>query len=132
MMAAALVAALTMTAAVVTDARAQDRHDRGPAWHGDIRTFHEHDFDRWRGGHWFNGRHGGRAGWWWIVGGVYYFYPSPVYPYPDPYEPPVVAAPVPPPPQFWSYCPTAQAYYPYVATCNVPWQRVPAGSPPPG
>ena len=41
------------------------------------------------------GRHGGRGGWWWVVGDAWYYYPQPVYPYPDPYTPPVVVAPLP-------------------------------------
>lgn len=37
---------------------AQDRH-----WHGgDIHHFHDHDEGAWRGGRWFHGPHGGRAG----------------------------------------------------------------------
>ena len=78
--------------------------------HGDIHHFHEHDYDHWRGGSWFNGLHGGRHGWWWIVDGAWYFYPAPVYPYPDPYTPPVVVttpAPVSPvgvPPSYVYYC----------------------------
>src|SRR5215470_9380492 len=94
-------------------------------WHGDIHHFHEHDWDVWRGGHWFHGTHGGRIGWWWIAGGTYYFYPAPVYPYPSPWEPPAVelvtppvaSAPPPSPTQYWYYCGPARSYYPYVPTC---------------
>jgi hypothetical protein len=102
----------------------------GPHWgHGDIGRFHEEDLDRWRGGHWFHGEHLGRLGWWWIVGGAWYFYPAAVYPYPDPYVPPVVATPAPPPltqsrPQSWYYCPSAKGYYPYVADCPEGWNPV--------
>ena len=69
-------------------------------WH---RRWNEHDFpryaahiDRWHSGYWYHGPHGGRPGWWWVVGGTWYFYPAPVYPYPDPYAvppPAVYAAP---------------------------------------
>jgi hypothetical protein len=98
-------------------------------WEGDIHRFHEHDWDRWRGGRWYHGRHSGRDGWWWIVGGLWYFYPQPVYPYPNPYVPPVVVAPTapPPPPANYYYCDNPAGYYPYVPTCRVPWRLVPAG-----
>jgi hypothetical protein len=112
-------------------------------WHGEINRFHEHDYERWRGGHWFHGVHGGRRGWYWVVGGVWYYYPAPVYPYPDPYQPPVVV--VPPPanpaaPAYWYYCGNPAGYYPYVAQCRMAWQRVipqtpvpaPPAPPPPG
>jgi hypothetical protein len=98
----------------------QDHSARGH-WGGDIRRFHEHDIDRWRGGH---------LGWWWVVAGIWYFYPTPIYPYPDPYEPPVT---VPPPsvyPQFWYYCTSPAGYYPYVPQCSTAWQKVPATPPP--
>jgi hypothetical protein len=107
---------------------AQAQHHDGD-WHGgggwhdhDIHHFNDHDFDRWRGGHWYHGWHGGRVGWWWLVGADWYFYPSPVYPYPNPYVPPYAAPGAP----AWYYCPPAQTYYPYVASCPVPWQVVPA------
>jgi hypothetical protein len=59
--------------------------------------YYVHDFDRWHGGHWFHGGHGGRDGWWWIIGDSWYYYPAPVYPYPDPYALPMVVAPPGPP-----------------------------------
>ncbi|WP_448191605.1 hypothetical protein [Azospirillum sp. sgz301742] len=89
----------------------------------DIARFREHDLDRWRGGRWYHGHHDGRRGWWWIVGGVWYFYPVPVYPYPDPYLPPV--APPPPQPSYY-YCPSPPGYYPYVPECPTGWRAVPA------
>jgi hypothetical protein len=107
----------------------------GERWHGDIRTFHQRDFDRWRGGGWRHGYHDGRLGWWWVVAGLWFFYPAPVYPYPDPYTPPVVVVPQtappatssgPPPTQYWYYCEPAKAYYPYVSSCPAPWKTVPA------
>jgi hypothetical protein len=130
------------------------RHDH---WGGDIHRFHEHDFDRWRAGRWFHGWNGGRYTWWWIAGGVWYPYPAPVRPYPDPYQPPVVViqqpqqsqyvqqpdananvtstAPLPPPPaaasatQYWYYCASPAGYYPYVPQCQGGWQKVPASPP---
>src|SRR3569623_1515638 len=90
-------------------AQARDQWDHHGHWPGEIRYFHGHDFELWRGGHWYHGRHGGRPGWWGIAGGAWYFYPAPVYPYPDPYNPPTVEAPPPPAsaapqpaaPQYW-------------------------------
>jgi hypothetical protein len=109
---------------------------RGPAWHGRIDHFHEHDMVVWRGGRWFHGWHGSRLGWWWIVGGVWYWYPAPVYPYPNPYTPPVVVQvpPAPPQPQSlpqtWYYCDRPAGYYPYVPECASGWRAVPATPPP--
>jgi hypothetical protein len=98
----------------------------GPWWHDDIHRFHDHDFGVWRTGRWYHGPHAGRAGWWWIVGGVWYFYPAPVYPYPDPYVPPTVVAP-----QMYYWCSNPPGYYPQVPACPVPWQAVPGNAPPP-
>lgn len=117
--------------------------------HGDIRHFRGHDFGLWRGGHWNHGWHNGRSGWWWVAGGIWYFYPVPVYPYPDPYIPPIVVEDSPPPtvevqqppaeapppagasaepptPQDWYYCESAKGYYPYVPSCPSGWKTVPA------
>src|SRR3974390_270517 len=68
-----------------------DRYDEH-WYHGPIHEFHEHDLHAWRGGRWYHGYYGGRSGWYWIVGGVYYWYPQPVYPYPNPYVPPEALA----------------------------------------
>lgn len=115
---------------------------RAPAWRGDIRHFERHDLPRWRGGAWRHARHDGRLGWWWVVGGLWYFYPQPVYPYPDPYMPPVVVTqsePVESTPdivvapaaasQSWYYCESTQGYYPYTASCPEGWKAVPATPP---
>lgn len=139
---AALIAGTVLVGSAAADERGHRRgHEsvRHETWHGDIHRFHEHDFDRWRGGRWYHGAHGARRGWWWIVGGIWYFYPAPVYPYPDPYLPPVVVvpqatAPAPAPvvpQQYWYYCPKPAGYYPYVPRCGTAWQAVPA-NPPPG
>lgn len=96
-------------------------------WHDDIHRFHEHDVEVWRHGRWFHGDHLGRAGWWWIVGGVWYFYPAPIYPYPDPYVPPAAVAPA--VPQYYYWCAAPRGYYPQVPGCSVPWQAVPATAP---
>jgi hypothetical protein len=109
------------------------RHD-APVFRGEIGRFHEHDWAVWHSGHWEHVEHGGRVGWWWIAGGVWYFYPYPVYPYPDPYVPPVVSAapppaevlPPPPTPSAWYFCPSSKGYYPYVPSCPEGWKAVPA------
>jgi hypothetical protein len=113
-------------------------HRGGPemhrGWPGDARHFHEVIVPRWRTGRWIHGDHLGRAGWWWVVEGEWYFYPAPIYPYPDPYVPPgvvVAAPPAPPAPvQYWYYCASSQTYYPYVSACSEGWTPVvpPAGS----
>jgi hypothetical protein len=118
-------------------------HHDGHGWGGehDIRHFENHHLPVWRGGNWYHGRHEGRLGWWWIAAGTWYFYPQPVYPYPDPYIPPVIVvqpAPsssqteipaVPPPAQNWYYCEASKSYYPYVSNCPAGWKTVPATPP---
>jgi hypothetical protein len=60
--------------------------------------------------------HGGFRGG--FVGGVFLGDPYfGTYPYPVPYA----AAPA---PAFWYFCPPANAYYPAVPSCPVPWQPV--------
>jgi hypothetical protein len=133
------IAALLVPPLVAAPAAAEDRHerhdDRGErrdrgrdrGWRDhDIHRFHDDDFGFWRDGRWLHGRHGGRLGWWWVVGGTWYFYPQPIYPYPDPFRPPVVAGP-PPPTATYYYCPGPRGYYPYVPRCPLGWQAVPAG-----
>lgn len=105
------------------------RHDWG---HGDLGHFYDRDFDDWHHGYWHRGWDGDRFGWWWIVSGVWFFYSAPVYPYPDPYVPYGFVTPPPPPgtvqpaTQYWYFCPAANGYYPYVASCPSGWQQVPA------
>jgi hypothetical protein len=123
-----LMPALLIAASVPT-ARADDWR-----WHGDIHRFHEHDYHHWRQGRWFHGFHDGSEAWWWVVGGFWYFYPVPIYPYPDPYTPPVVViepAPVSPafaPPAYVYYCSAPAGYYPYVPQCYGVWQKIPANA----
>lgn len=120
-----------------------DPHWRGD--HRDMRHFEARDAHRWAGGHWYHGPHDGRLGWWWVVGAavgttLWYAYPQPVYPYPDPYVPPTVivqpAPPAPPPaavppapPASWYFCRDSGKYYPYVSTCPSGWVAVPATPP---
>lgn len=117
-------------------------------WRFDIRLFPRYDFGLWQRGRWHHGWHGDRWGWWWLAGGIWYYYPVPIYPYPDPYVPGSVvvvnntaASPQPPaeqPVQYWYHCSSPEGYYPYVANCPAGWQPVPAtppvagsGAPPP-
>lgn len=118
-----------------------DYHDRGynDRGHGG------RDYNHWGSGRWYHGDHGGRWAWWWIVGDAWYRYPVAVYPYPDPYVPPVAIQQQMPPVvqaqpqvQMWYYCNRARAYYPYVSECPSGWTAVPAtpptggvGAPPP-
>lgn len=141
------IGALLCAAAVALGPVTADAdHQRGrgahrlPRWSGDIHAFREHDFGHWRAGHWYHGAHNGRLGWWWVLPGLelWYMYTAPIYPYPDPYLPPVVIQQVPaptpapapsappPPAQYWYYCEPAKGYYPYVSTCPEAWKRVPA------
>jgi hypothetical protein len=106
-------------------------HDRGP--------FFDFDIDFWRGGFWDHGWHDGRFGWWWTLGpDYYYYYPQPIYPYPDPYQPPtIIYQQAPPPPaasgapnqQYWYYCDEPKGYYPYVPNCRTQWRPVPVTPP---
>jgi hypothetical protein len=134
-----IVLAAVLAAGVCAQAMAQERgREERRDWRDrDIHRFNDHDFERWRGGRWVHGPHGGRQGWWWVIGPTWYFYPQPVYPYPDPYLPPVIAGPPPPPvavapppppppPQMYYYCDRPAGYYPYVPACRR-WRAVPAG-----
>jgi hypothetical protein len=149
------LAAAAVCSAALADRGHDDRHydhhydhhyDRYRG-HGDMHRFYVHDYPRWRGGQWYHGYHGGRVGWWWTVDNFWYSYPQPIYPYPDPYIPPMVeqqSAPPyreneyqekgdeqqePPPAQNWYYCNSARNYYPYVSACPEGWQTVPATPP---
>lgn len=105
--------------------------------HGD--RFHQHRIRSWHRGRWYHGHHAHRLGWWWIVDGGWYWYPAPLYPYPDPYVPPVIiqtpAAPPPlvvqpqPPAPVWYHCDQPEGYYPYVSACPGGWKTVPATPP---
>lgn len=54
------------------------------------------------------------------------------YPYYDDYAyaPNVYAAGPPTPQSFWYFCPSSNAYYPYVKSCRERWEAVPATPPP--
>lgn len=140
-----LVSALLVSSLPVFADQGERQWRGGGRWEGrEIHRFGERDLHIWRGGHWRHGYHGGRLGWWWVAAGVWYFYPQPVYPYPDPYTPPVAviaqppvvvqpaaaAAPATAQPQqsaqLWYYCDSAKGYYPYVPNCAEGWRPVPA------
>jgi hypothetical protein len=99
---------------------------RGGGSHG---AFHGHGVGRFQGGHRHHGHgfgHRGFHGRAFIGAGPLFFWgPSFVY------APPAVLAA---PPVwveqgsygYWYYCPSARAYYPYVAACPEPWVPVPA------
>ena len=72
--------------------------------------------DRARGGRWFHGHHGDRLGWWLIYGDTWY-------PYAYPFSPYLEAAPS-APSDYWYWCESAQAYYPYVRVCPEGWELV--------
>lgn len=118
--------------------------------HGGNHHFDHRYSGHWHSGAWRHGHHGGRLGWWWVVGGLSYAYARPVYPYPEPYRPPVVVIEQPAPPlvyqvpppapsfppvvvaapvQYWYYCDGAKGYYPYVPACPTGWSKVPATPP---
>jgi len=122
--------ALTISAlaAGTVDADPPHRH-RG---HGHPQFDRHPHFDHhphWHRGHWHRGHHDGRFGWWWVVAGSWYLYPAPVYPYPDPYRPPVVIVdpePAQPRDPVWYFCESSDSYYPYASVCPEGWQAVPA------
>jgi hypothetical protein len=126
------VALALLLSASGTPVLAQRSHKPPPTpWRGHIERFHEHDWHLWRNGHWARTRHDGRMGWWWVVGSSWYFYPLPVYPYPNPWEPAPVpevspTLTTPPPTAYWYYCEAARGYYPYVPACAGGWTPVPA------
>lgn len=101
----------------------------------EIFRFHERDKNVWRTGAWRHDWHGGRLGWYWVVGGIFYYYNTPIYPYPSPYVP-NVAVSIPTSsiqatnfPSVWYYCEASNNYYPYVAQCTSGWVQVSATPP---
>lgn len=148
---ASIGVAAVLTASVAMPGFAQERHggDRGREPSGDrFQAGHDRDHfgDRtgggphnghggnrhggnWHQGNWRQGWHNNRWGWWWVAPGFadWYYYDAPVYPYPDPYQPPGVSSAG---PGYWYYCPSPPGYFPYVAQCALPWQPVMPQSPP--
>jgi len=102
----------------------------------DLGSYHGHDFghftaderDHWQHGEWRHSWHNGHYGWWWFVGGDWFFYPGPIYPYPEYVGPDYwydYEDEYGPPSYYWYYCEDPAGYYPYVQQCNGPWQPVP-------
>lgn len=61
-----------------------------------------------------------------------FFFFDTVFPFPDPFFVDVVQPVyVSPNNEYWYWCPSSRAYYPWVRTCDAPWQPVPATPPPP-
>lgn len=126
---AVIGALLTLLCLLASPAQA---HPGGRGWHRGYYHggYYHHGWYAWHHGFWRHSWYGGRFGWWWVVGGVWFFYPRPIYPYPDPNIPPdylpTAAATGTPPPQTWYYCDAAKTYYPYVASCSSGWRAVPA------
>ena len=97
---------------------------------GPVGRLGRRDLDRWRGGHWFHGRRGRRLGWWWFAGGFWYWYPSPIYPYPDYASQDYVSGGG----EVWYRCEDPPGFYPYLQSCPSGWEPVPTaptGDPPP-
>lgn len=122
---------------------APEQFDRGRFYGHDFDHFTPREREIWHEGRWRHEFHDGRYGWWYDVDDVWYFYPEPIYPYPtyvpeivylpeveqfDEAPPPVAVAPA-PPSNYYYYCDDAQAYYPYVTSCDMPWRPVPATPP---
>jgi hypothetical protein len=134
-----LAAAASLTLGMAPHLASAQEHWHHEFHEHDVGRFVGHDRDVWLGGHWHHEWHNGRFGWWWFAGGAWYFYDTPIYPYPTvvseyAYVEPMAA---PPPPQgtvapTYYYCDNPAGYYPYVQTCAAPWRPVPAAPPPAG
>lgn len=81
---------LTAATLVVTPSEARFRRYLAPVF----------PVENWQRGYWFHGTYSGHVGWWWIVGPGWYFYETPMYPYPPASAQPVYVVQVPnaPPP----------------------------------
>ncbi|MBV9992998.1 MAG: hypothetical protein JOZ72_17100 [Alphaproteobacteria bacterium] len=122
---------------------------RGRGWGARERFVFRHDFRHlspiehrwWVGGHWHHMRWHGRWGWWWGVGGAFYWYPTPVYPYPEDisstyyyddqdedgdYGDYQGVGPGDQGGGMWYHCASPEGYYPYVKECKGGWESVPA------
>jgi hypothetical protein len=141
-LAAILLAGSSLLATVPTVASPPPGHWGGPhGGPGGHPSFHfsHHDFGHftpfehqaWVGGSWNHAWHNGRFGWWWFAGGAWYFYDAPIYPYPSYVSDYYVDEGENGPGQNWYYCNNPPGYYPYVRSCAMPWQAVPATPPPP-
>ena len=91
---------------------------RGGRFHGSGR----HGFGHHRG---FGHHHGFRSNAFIGVAPLFLWGPGSVY-YTPYYTPPPPVYVQPEPVGYWYYCPSARAYYPYVAACPESWVLVPA------
>ncbi len=90
----------------------------------------------WKIGHWQQGWHRGRYGWWWRTRHRWFFYLTPIRPYPPYYGSgpipltggPAVGSPFlmepPPPTQLRWYCLSPPGFYPFVTSCMGGWVAV--------
>jgi hypothetical protein len=115
------------------DGRGEQQQSQSAASH-QFHGFHGHDVahftsqerEHWKRGNWHHGHHHGHNGWWFIVDDFWFFYDSPIYPYPgyvsyyydDGYYGDQSD-------YYWYWCDDPQGYYPYVQECNGPWRPVP-------
>lgn len=95
----------------------------------------------WKVGRWQKGWHHGRYGWWWRTRHRWYFYLTPIRPYPPYYGSgpiplpgaplagtPFLMEPLPPTQLRW-YCLSPPGFYPFVTSCMGGWMAV-QGPPP--
>ena len=107
-------------------------HDLGAFNGRRYSAFSAGDRAAWRGGGWRHEYHNGHLGWWWVVGDSWFFYPAPIYPYPDYVGPDYYYNYYdyyPAPSYYWYYCADPPGYYPQVQSCNVEWEQVPPQEP---
>jgi hypothetical protein len=87
-----------------------------PGGQGNI---HHFNGSYWQSGHWWHGTYNEQPGWWWIVGPDWYWFPTAIYPCPDPYTPIGMT------PGYWYWCGAYQQYYPFVGDCPSGWRAMP-------
>ena len=119
-LAAAWLTALMLPGAALAQTYARSGPPPGYGAHfapGPVSRLAPHALAAWRAGYWWHGWRGGRVGWWWCAGGFWYWYPSPIYPYPS-YVPADVVGGGRPAPGVWWFCDSPPGYYPYVRGCR--------------
>ena len=129
----AIVASLFLIAAVPADAAQGGGHGGGHGGGGGShggQSFHGH------GRVWIGGGWGPYWGPYWGPGWGYPYGYSYGYPYYPAYQTPVVSEPQsfiqqPVPTNYWYYCESAHAYYPYVQQCPSGWLTVVPQTAPP-
>ncbi|HTT07426.1 MAG TPA: hypothetical protein VMH34_01340 [Gammaproteobacteria bacterium] len=102
-----------------TEAEARGSWHGGSSWHGG--NFHGHGgFHNFHHFHHFHDRFFFGA----VIGSPFFWGPYPYYDYPPASymqeAPPVYVQQQ----GYWYYCPTSKAYFPYVSSCDAPWQPV--------